>query len=292
MKISIICFFLLYSTLISNKVIKKNDFSVYVFTHRYDNRGNKFIQKNAMFKKIDLLGGNRIDPENDNNINYKSITAHLIKLYPRRLSTGVLCVNIENSLYHSLKEKKKSNNFNFAINEFIKMVNYIKKIRPLVKIGIYGIPFRTYYSDQIYYNNSLDVLLQKTDIIFPSLYLLFPDKQKGIFQNDRYLTENLQTAFYYADRLNKPVIPFVWYMISPNNKLYGGELLGKNEMKRYINTIRKFTSKNKNKVEGIVWWESSKKAFLKHVKQPSHLENEKVILNSTDILINYSTLIN
>jgi hypothetical protein len=63
-------------------------------------------------------------------------------------------------------------------------------------------------------------------------------------------------------------------------------------VKRYINVIRKFISKKGNKVEGIVWWESSKKAFLNYVKQPSHLENEKVGLNSTDILINYTSVIN
>lgn len=292
MKISLLCVFMLLSSVIQKTSIDKEQWNIYVFSHRYDDQGKKFIQKNSVFKKIDLIGGNKIDPNKKDTFDYKNIEMHLLKLYPKKNAKGVLCINIENHIYQSLKEDNDSDNFSFAIVHFVKMINFIKNFRPNVKIGIYGIPFRTYYTTQLRRNKKLDKILAKTDIIFPSLYLLFPDKERGEKENDRYLTENLETAFYYADRLNKPVMPFVWYMVSPNNKKFGGELLGKNEMRRYVNLIRRFTSKKKNKVNAIVWWESSKKAFLKNVKKASHLENEKVKLNSTDILINYSLSIN
>lgn len=292
MKISLLFVFVLLSSVFQKPTKDEKQWNIYVFFHRYDDKGKKFIQRNSIFKRIDLIGENKIDPNKNDTFNYKSIEAHLLKLYPKTNAKGVLCINVENKIYQNLKEDNESDNFIFGIEQFVKMVNFIRKSRPNVKIGIYGIPFRTYYTSQLRRNKKLDVLLAKTDIIFPSLYLLFPDKQRGEIENNRYLKENLVTAFYYADRLNKPVMPFVWYIVSPNNKQFGGELLGKKEMSRYVNFIRRFTSKKKNKVNAIVWWESSKKSFLEKVKKASHLENEKVKLNSTDILIDYSSAIN
>jgi len=184
--------------------------------------------------------------------------------------------------------EKESMLFIEAEREFAIMINLIKELRPNVKVGIYGIPFRTYYSSQHRWNanDKLDYILSLTDIIFPSLYILFPDKERGVELNDSYFKQNLDTAFDYAERLRKPVIPFVWYIVHTNNKKFGGELLGKSEMKRYLEYVRNYR-RSSFKVQGIVWWETPTPYINQTIKAPSHLNDEKIPLENDVILREY-----
>src|SRR5690606_12568763 len=112
--------------------------------------------------------------------------------------------------------------FKNAEKQFIDLLRYIKGVRPNLKIGIYGIPFRTYYPSQLKWNGDrkFDRLMSMSDIVFPSLYIIYPDKEKGKDANEQYLKDNLDVAFSYGERFNKPVIPFIWYIVHPNNKKY------------------------------------------------------------------------
>ncbi|MBW8330533.1 MAG: hypothetical protein K0M40_00815 [Prolixibacteraceae bacterium] len=267
----------------------KDSFHIYVLEKRYDENGEHFIKNNGLLKKIDLIGGYMIDPKERGLIDLESIKIYLNKLYPQADDEGVLCLNIENRLYNNLKKHDSgTKEFNEAILGLSKMVEYVKGYRPNLKVGIYGLPFRFYYPSQKTWDKGakLDSLLSKTDYIFPSLYVLYPDKQKGIEANNKYWKENLDSAFDYADRLKKPVIPFIWYIVTIGNKKFGGELLGQNEMVRYLNFIKEYKSKNYNTVKGVVWWESSKNIFVENVKQASHLK-ENIELNSSKILSTY-----
>jgi hypothetical protein len=268
-----------------------NEFHFYVFSRRYNETEKQYIVSNSLFKAIDLIGGNVIDPRKEGIIDLENLKTQLIEYYPEKDANGILCLNIENRLFQNLKEYKKGTAlYKESVKELSEMISMVKKFRPGIVVGIYGLPFRTYYPSQKTWNasNKLDPVLSLVDYISPSLYVLYPDKEKGTKANNSYWHKNLETAFVYADRLNKPVIPFVWYMVNPGNNKYGGELLGKEEMKRYLNYIKQFASKNHNHVKGVIWWQPSDLAFSKNVRQPSHLSTKEVELNKFDILVKYT----
>lgn len=267
-----------------------SSFSIYVFEGRYNESGREFVKKHDKLTNIKILTGYMIDPKKRNVLDLISVSDHLLRISPHKSDNSVLCINIENKLFDDLRTYEKHTlAFKNAEDEFGKMIDLIRELRPNLKIGIYGIPFRTYYSSQIRWNDDckLDNVLAMTDIIFPSLYILYPDKEKGIKANDDYFLQNLDTAFDYADRLGKSVIPFVWYIVHSNNRLYGGELLGKNEMKRYIDYIRDYRSYLNGKVDGVVWWESSISSFNKNVRHAAHLEDDVTELDRNVILREY-----
>ena len=65
-------------------------------------------------------------------------------------------------------------------------------------------------------------------------------------------------VFDYADRLNKPVIPFIWYMLFSNEKEDRYEMIPKNVMYEYIQSLEQYKSPSGNGISGFVWWEEYK----------------------------------
>lgn len=259
---------------------------MYVFKDRYDDQTKAYIDSNSFFKEIKLLGGYMIDPSKKNTVNLESVLVHLEKLYPNPDDDGVLCVNLENKLYHNIRNLPPfDSEFTRSIGKFNELITFIRSHRPNLKIGIYGIPFRTYYASQNKWNekNKHDVLLSNVDIIFPSLYILFPDKQIGVKSNLNYFKQNLDTALSYGDRLGKPVVPFIWYMINPGNRKYGGELLSISEMERYLGFILSYSSYGQT-IDGFVWWESSDALFKRYAKLSSSSDRSEMLPNKNMLL--------
>src|SRR5690606_18402972 len=131
---------------------------------------------------INILSGYMIDPKRENNFNFLSVDKYLNQMFPNITDTGILCINIENEVYQELKTNNlNSVRFKNAEKQFIDLLRYIKGVRPNLKIGIYGIPFRTYYPSQLKWNGDrkFDRLMSMSDIVFPSLYIIYPDKEKG-----------------------------------------------------------------------------------------------------------------
>src|SRR5690606_740775 len=87
------------------------------------------------------------------HIDLQKVKRSLEANYPNVNSTGNLILDFEGLVYHNLsKYKKESKQFLEAEKEFIDMVRLVKKLRPHLKIGIYGLPFRFYYNNQKKYN--------------------------------------------------------------------------------------------------------------------------------------------
>ena len=84
----------------------------------------------------------------------------------------------------------------------------------------------------------------------------YSENQRGSSYVTEYIEENLSLFLDYAKRVNKPVIPYVWYRVHPSNKKFGSELISKERMDLYLNKIKYFEHDGK-KVEGIIWWEPS-----------------------------------
>jgi|SRR5690554_231837 len=210
-------------------------------------------------QKIKILGASGIDPYDKGSIDYKLLERNLNRLFPEEEAEGILCIDLENSIYKNLRNNKKEDLRAFkSINEFVGMINFVKIKRPNIKVGIYAIPFPFYYSSQKKRNEleKLDKILESVDIIFPSLYIYYPASQKGLKSNMNFLQENLDIASSYAKKYDKEIIPLVWYLVHPSNKKHKHAMIEKSEMKEYIDFIWSF-SESKFKLKGILIWNSS-----------------------------------
>src|SRR5690606_30209119 len=198
-------------------------------------------------------------------IDYKSVNKWITELFPLYKQEGTLCIDLENKLYQNIRGNnitrvKSSSKKEYLDGEkaFIDLVKYVKKLRPNVKVGIFEMPFRVYSTSEIRKNTSqnLDSILQQVDIIFPCVYVPFPAKIKSTQSNYYFLKTNLDLAFKYGDKLNKPVIPFFWYLYYSSDKTYRYELMPKEELWKYVQYIEEYKSVNNSGVKGIVWWDT------------------------------------
>lgn len=256
-RIRINLLFILFSVSIGLSAQNKR---IYVFEDRYK-QPTKTLIKNVEtdLYHIKILGQYMIDPKRNGLIDYNLVEKYLIKLYPDKDSSGILCINLEGKLFvdlrdHDLNSSKSKN----AINQYISLLKYVKTKRPNLQVGIYGLPFTVYYKSQEIrnHNRKLDLILELSDVFFPSLYIFYPAIQKEKQANFDYFKKNLDVAFYYAEQSKKPVLPFIWYLVHPSNKRYKYEMIPKSEMKSYIHYIEEYTSIKNQKISGIVWWDT------------------------------------
>src|SRR5690606_26154260 len=100
----------------------------------------------------------------------------------------------------------------------------------------------------------------------PSLYLVYPNEQVGVKKNREYLESNLKYSLQLGEQFNKPVIPWVWHIIHPTNKDFGGNLISKEDFSNYIALIASTKYKNKG-AEGVLIWEPSDASFNTYMER-------------------------
>jgi hypothetical protein len=261
------------------------NFNIYVRKSMYSIE-DYFIQNN-IFKYYNILGENYIDPRKTGDIDSESVCTGINLLYPNRDSFGYLVLDIENKVVKDFK-KYPLNDYRYidAFSKLKELISLVKELRPNLKISLYGLPYRVYFSSQNKWNDQrkLDPLLSMCDFIAPSLYILYPNKEKGSNANESYLKQNLKNALVFGKRLDKPVLPFVWYAVSPGNSRFGGEVLEKQEMVNEIELIRNFIWEG-IKVEGVIWWEPSERAFQNLIKLPQSIEEKSKITKDKNVII-------
>ena len=277
----ILIFLLLYSVCY-NSYSQNNNRPYYFVDYQAPNEASFEHQK------VKIIGASGIDPYDKGFVNYKLLERNLIKMFPEKGTKGILCIDLENSIYKNIRNNEKSNLVvSKSIKEFVGMIDFIKNKRPNIKVGIYAIPFPFYYSSQKKRNEvgKLDEILSKVDIIFPSLYIYYPAVQKGLQSNLKFLEENLEEASIYAKKYNKEIIPLVWYLIHPSNKKYRAAMIDKSEMKEYMDYIWKF-SDSKFKLKGVLIWNSST-PFKNKTIQTNLLHSKNKTVNSAAAAIDY-----
>ncbi|MFV0224103.1 hypothetical protein OBJ96_03195 [Empedobacter falsenii] len=207
-----------------------------------------------------FFGGYYIDPQKKNTIDLKSLEQGINKKIQDINYSGYVVLDIENKVYQELKSNSKSHvNYKKNIKCFIDMVILVKTLRPNAKVVVYNVPFKFNSEKQKKYNDfdKLYPLLKVVDAFTPSLYLHYSDKERKDIFFDNYVKTNLDLNFEYAEKLNKKVIPFVWYKIHPSNKDYGGTVINKTQYSDYLNLINDYRYKGK-KIEKIIYWEPAK----------------------------------
>lgn len=215
------------------------------------------------YEEVKMLGTKSITSKDNKEVNLEAVKINLIKLFPDKNAEGLLCIDLENHSFKKLKghnivthKKVSDKEYEKALNEYIQVVEFVKKNRPNLKVGVFELPFRIFDMSQLRKNSSklLDPILSKVDVIFPSFYIPHKSEQKA----KKFLDTNLKMVFDYADRLNKPVIPFIWYMLFSNEKEDRYEMIPKNVMYEYIQSLEQYKSPSGNGISGFVWWEEYK----------------------------------
>jgi len=281
--VSFFSVFILASQIESQEKLE-DDFKLYIQNNRYNNYIVNLAVSNNQIDFYHYLGNYYIDKKKEDIINLKNVEEGLNILFPDRNARAFLCLNIENEVYKGIRDNlKDSKKFIHNNQELIKLIQFVKKKRPNVQVGIYGIPFNYYWSVQKLRNTEkkYDELLREVDFISPHLYIHYPNHQVGKTANFDYLNKNMVQALEYGKRLNKPVIPYVWYLVHPANKKYGREYIDVNTMKEYLNHIRKFQFEGR-KINGVIWWEPSKLNYK--IYESSKMPSQSKILSIDYIL--------
>ncbi|ASU35131.1 hypothetical protein MuYL_3246 [Mucilaginibacter xinganensis] len=142
-----------------------------------------------------------------------------------------------------------------------------KTLRPNVKWGYYAVPFSRYYNrsklgDDL---SKIEPLLKECDVFFPSFYQNYKDGSIGRDDNEKFAFENLNAILPVAQRMHKPVLPFVWYRYHVSNRNIGLQLIPSDEFEKYLNSILS-VNYNGKKVSGLVCWSVDSYYFKKKSK--------------------------
>lgn len=239
-------------------------FEIYVMNWRFGPESLAYFKAQNIVVTNMLTQGNIVSGNDKNKVDPAKVHKYLKSLFPDLNSSEKLVIDWETDVFRNLRGYPVTDSrYQAAEAEWRKLIGIIREERPQVKIGIYGMPFRSWTKDNVEKINpdrKYDALLSLLDFLTPSVYLLYADEQVGRARNMEYISYNLDVALDYGQRLGKPVYPFFWNRISPGNKKYGKELIPIEAFADYVKYISTY-SHNGYKVSGIYWWEVLSKSF-------------------------------
>lgn len=240
--------FLILFVFLSTFAQEKTNF--YVRYSSYDTVIQQEIKENSHFDYFVLTPGYFLK-KNSEEVDDVLLNKTLNKWFPQDDSTTYLVIDWEKDYFKTLKKGSKNDkDFLEAEKGFLGLIESIRKLKPNLKIGYYGIPYRFNYDFQkVKDNQKFFKILEQCDFIAPSLYLSFIDYDRNI----RFLKENMEQAFVVGKALDKPVIPFFWYLYVNQKETV---LIEKSLMDNYLTFIKEFKFEGK-KIEGIFWWDSA-----------------------------------
>ncbi|SEV94421.1 Hyaluronidase [Chryseobacterium wanjuense] len=179
----------------------------------------------------------------------------LERAYPDPNASGIAYIDIEVPYIDYLKEDVTTDNYKRSVKLFLDVLDFVKKQRPNVKWGYYGIPYTTYWGrDKKFYDQykKLDPIIRKSDILFPSIYIFYNHVSFSM-ENEDYIEENAEEMIRIASIYNKKVYPFVMSRYHPSNASIGNQKINDSDFRTYITAISNAKYNNKH-VDGIVLW--------------------------------------
>lgn len=250
----------------------------------YSHNVRNMINNSSHFESYRIITPGYFDANNDNVIEYDLLERALNEWYPQKGDTGYLVIDWERQYFKDLKKYDSSDNRFFKAQKgFSTLIKAIRSLRPNLKIAIYGIPYRFNYHFQRLDNTKFGKLLKEADFIAPSLYIPFLEERNSK-KNFKFLEENLTDALKLGARIDKPVIPFVWYMYSGAFSTTKGRFIPVERMKKHLEFIEKFSVDGK-RVESVLWWDQSKRSFDSLLKSKNNQLRSKVYTH--DDVFNY-----
>jgi len=260
----------------------KGQSRIYIFKDRYKEDIQSTLNRPEWeFENIKILLQYMMDPKNTGDVDYRLLDSYLDKIVPDKNSEELLCIDLENVAYENVtrnvivKGQMVSRSvYQQSENKLIELIRHVKAKRPKMIVGIFGLPFRALDQKRVRVNSVgvLDPILSEVDVIFPSMYVPYERKEQAL----AFLRLNLDRSFEYADRLNKPVVPFFWYLLFPtDSRKLRHELIPRKDMLDYIKYVENYTSRSGRGISGIVWWDTPTQYSRKMIKQNLLNPNEQ-----------------
>lgn len=255
---------------------------------------NAFIEKNRI-KELYFVNGGYIDANDDRKFDKEIFIKNLNKVAPNPNASGTGVLNWEGSALKTLDKSKASDpSFKAVEKEYLEVIKTAQKLRPNIKWGIYGLPFRDYWNRNEKWkanNDKLKNILKAADVIFPSVYDFYENGNKSVakVKDSLYVDENVKSALRYGKQFNKPVIPFYWHRYHNSNKRVGMQTIPWIEFKEQI--IAGISAKYQGKhIDGIVWWSSDKYFYAKNSIVKKEVDSTSTIDDyQHKLTVNYST---
>lgn len=226
-------------------------------------------------EKYRILVNYTIDRNNDNEIDEENVKKFLLNGFTLSENT-LLIINWEgklfdNYIYYARDHKK----FKEAESKFLRLVFFIRKFRPHLTLGFYGIPFRNYNPKikNIEEYEKFGTLISNLDVLAPSMYIPHSD-DNYIYQRDTgiILLNNL------SEKYKKDVIPLVWNTYYPDRtgkKKFIKPSVFKSELKYIYNSYKG------NRLRGFILWEPDNTSFGKsrgiNSKEAKNLQTQYLI---------------
>jgi hypothetical protein len=237
------------------------DFKIYTLPTRFGDKAlNYFKEENGLFetKNVQLLAQGTITNGNDTIMEPAKVIKFLNKFFPDKNSEGMVVIDWERGIFQTMAKRPEGDKrFIRAETKFLDLIDEIKKHRPRIKVAVYQLPVRAYkphLHERYNTPGKWDNLLSKTDFICPSVYIVYPDEQKGHQWNLDYIKLNLDVALIYGKRFNKPVMPFFWHRVHFSNDNWGKQIIQKEVLADYVKLIANY-SYNGYRVSGAFWWD-------------------------------------
>ncbi|MBL1410339.1 hypothetical protein [Sphingobacterium faecale] len=195
--------------------------------------------------------------------NEQKLRKSVEELYPDPLATGFCYIDLEAPYIDELvNEPSDTETFKRSLSYYLQILRSVKKLRPNVKWGYYGIPFTTYWnldeSDWFVENiQKIESLIIESDVLFPSMYFFYSDEESNGFQNDTYVKQNIENLIKISAKYNKMLLPFVMERFHPSNRKLGLQKIPEQQFLRHIRNMLEVTVEQR-RIDGIVWWNADK----------------------------------
>jgi hypothetical protein len=200
---------------------------------------------------VQLIGGGDISSGNTLNINTLTLTKAIRKAFPDSLMQGIGVLDWEGKELGILRRLPATDpSFKTALSKMMTLLDIAQQLRPNVSWGFYGLPVREFWKRNSDWRESGDrimPLLQKQDILFPSVYLLYSSAAVTTLTASDYTKDNVRQAIRLGAKVNKPVLPFVYHRY-PDFSLVPLDVFRKQAEDILSQEVAG------KKVAGIVWW--------------------------------------
>lgn len=211
--------------------------------------------------------------DNNTKFNPEKLKKFINKIIPKKNQTGYAILDWEGtSVVKLMGEIKVSDKeYDRIIDEYIKAIDYAKKMRPKMKWGYFGINLSFYpkvYKKNYLQSLKMNRLYKKLDFLAPCLYV------SDIIKNNKkealdFLYTNLKNTVD-INTGNLEILPFVWHRI--HNAREDNVLMSNEDFTWYITTLKKFSYKSK-KISGVFWW-NAESYLSQNPKKTKEIEKE------------------
>lgn len=219
---------------------------------------NKFVHDNSLITYVNISQGYFVV---NGKFSDQGLRQIVTKYFPNKSAVGYAVLDWEGDGMQALI--RQNSKLDFYIDQYNQALEFAKKLRPNVKWGYYGVPYKFYESSVATYSNKIErlgPLLKKVDFLAPSLYIL-DNQPMSLFERQK-IDATLSVSLKLGARFGKPVYPFIWHRIHPSNKMKGIALVDSSVFDSYINYFSNFKYKDVG-ISGVFWWHSENYSFIR-----------------------------